>query len=556
MDFIKREYKFFLVLTVLFAANILLFRYKMIDLYIDFGKEIYLAKAIAQGGVLYKDVLALFGPFAYLFNAGIVKIFGANLTNFYTAGCINAFLIITGIYALCREFLEKVVSFSIAVFVLYFCCFTPEVMNYIMPYSYAMVYGLCAAIFAAVFFVKYLKSEKSAYLYVSSFLCGLAAANKYEFILPFAIVILFLIIKRKNIFKILKSLVCFALMPALCAVILYMQGLNIKDFVNYMDIWFKFANSSDMKAYYTGTFYFSLRHFFVAIKSFLFSFLLLTIFYQTVKLTENICVCNTQKRRVIYVCFLLACFICAAKYLQVLINFVFYPAAMVLCLLLILKIKDVYKSTPVLFVSIFSLIVGLKSFFFVQINQYGRYFLPLFIIALVIVLKDFYFKNTQKVFLKTVVFFMVFMSIAGFAANWQTLKTLDTKIETRYGIVYKDAASAKIFNTMLDTVDKLTSPKDTVVVLQEGLMVNFLSGRNSDKYNYIIPSLLELYKEDNVVAHYIKTKPAMFIVLTSPEDKTFICNGWGYKICGFISQNYQLVQTIKADKLILIFKKI
>ena len=179
----------------------------------------------------------------------------------------------------------------------------------------------------------------------------------------------------------------------------------------------------------------------------------------------------------------------------------------------------------------------------------------MFVFFLIILLKEYYFKNTKEIYIKTVVFFLLLLGTVSFAGNLNTLRYLNTKISTPYGTVYKDEASAKVFNTILDTVNKLTAPDDTVVVLQEGLLINFLSGRKADKYNYLIPSLLNLYGEDKVVNQYMSSSPEMFIILTSPNDKALICNGWGYKICGFINKNYRLVQTIKADNLILIFKK-
>lgn len=556
MEFIKREYKIFLILFVLFLINVFLFKYRMFALYIDFGKEIYLPKAIAQGGILYKDVLAIFGPFAYLFNACLVKLFGATINTYYIWGSINAFVLICGFYALCREFLNRIPALSATFFVLYFCCFVPHVMNFVAPYSYGMVYGLCAIIFAALFFTKYLKSDKNLFLYLSSFLCGFAAVNKYEFVLPFFVICLFLILKRTNWLNVLKSAACFLFMPVLCTGILLIQGLSFQELSDYIQLWFRFANSADMKEYYTGTFYFSVKHFVVAIKSFIFSLILLTVIYWMNRAIETACKNNKNKEAVLYFIaffiFFAAGFFCSS----ILINFVFCSIAMVLFLVAITKIKELYKNLPALFICVFALIVGMKSFFFVQINQYGRYFLPLLLLALIVILKDFCFKNTGKIFVKSAVFLLVFMSAVAFCTNLRTLNYLNTKISTPYGTVYKDEASAMVFNTMLDTINKMTKPQDTVVVLQEGLLLNFLSGRKADKYNYLIPALLNLYGENKVVEHFQKNKPELFIILTSPNDSALICNGWGYQICSFVKNNYRPVQTIKADNLILIFKKI
>lgn len=557
-EFIKREYKPILVFLLLFFINTILFKYKMCDVYIDLGKEIYLPKAIAEGGVLYKDVLAIFGPFSYLLNSVFIKIFGVSIRTFYFVGICNALLIIMGIYLLAREFFSRWISFILSCFVLYFCCFVPDVMNFVTPYSYGMVYGLSSVIYSAVFFIKYLKSDENKFLYVSMFLVGTALANKYEFVLPMFVLVSFLFAKKVNWNVLAKAFACGLTVPLLCLIVLWLQGLSVVDFLNYLSDWFKFANSSDMKNYYNGTFYFSFQYFLIALKSFIFSFIVLSVIYYGVKFIETLKIKFKHRyfAHIFYCIFSFVLLIFFCKYSAIFVNYIFYSVAMVLMIFALLKVKNLCKNFCVLFLTLFALAVGLKSFFFMQINQYGRYFLPLILIAFIVVLKDYYFKDNNRIFKITLTYFLLLMSIAAFWNSLGYLRFNNYKITSQYGTIYKDEASAKVFNVILDSINKLTKKDDTLVVLQEGLMINFLSGRRADKYNYLIPALLELYGEENVVAQYKKTSPEMFIVFTSPDDKTLICNGWGYKICGFISKNYKLVQTIKAEKLILIFKKI
>ena len=42
---------------------------------IDCGREVYYPQEILNGKVLYKDLFNIYGPFAYLFNAFLYKIF-------------------------------------------------------------------------------------------------------------------------------------------------------------------------------------------------------------------------------------------------------------------------------------------------------------------------------------------------------------------------------------------------------------------------------------------------------------------------------------------------
>lgn len=585
MEFIKKEYKSLLIIFVLFLVNLLLFKDKMLELYMDFGKEIYFAKAIAQGGVLYRDVLALFGPFAYLLNAVFVKIFGAYIRTFYLAGAVNALLILTGIYALSREFLSRISSFALAIFVLYFCCFVPHVMNYITPYSYAVVYGLCAALFSVLLFVKYLKNTDTRLLYAGMLLAGIAASCKYEFVFLIFVMLAFLFVKKVQLMQLVKSLACYFVVPVICLCVLFLQGLSFKELVDYLFIWLNFASSADIKEYYTGYCYFSWKYFSFALKSFGVVVIALSGLYYIIKGLDSL----SQKIQfkysdlVLYVLLPAVLAILSFKYDILIINFVFCSAAMVLAVLAVIKLCPIVlrvciskregsetsslaelvytlpKNMPVFFLIASALVVSMKVFFFISVIQYGRYFLPLILLALIVVLKKYYFNKNEiqeKLFEKTVVCFLVFMSILSFASNIKTLKMLNHKISSPFGTVYKDEASAKVFNTILTTVNEYTKPQDTVVVLQEGLLINFLSGRKADKYNYLIPALLNLYGENNVVKHFSEVKPEMFIILTSPDDKALICNGWGYGICGYVSRNYRLVQEITADKLILIFKKI
>lgn len=533
----------------------------MIPLFIDFGKEIYFSKAVAQGAVLYKDVLALFGPFAYLLNGLFVKIFGAHLKTFYIVGTVNALFILTGFYFLSREYLNRIFSTVLTIFVLYFCCFAAHLMNYITPYSYGMVYGLCACVWAMVLFVKYLKAGKTDNLYFSLFLAGIAVSCKYEFAALFFVALAMLLINKTPIMKILKSFSFFLLIPLLCTGVLFLQGLKIHELLNYFVMWLKFASCSDMKEYYTGTFYFSLSYFSLAVKSFVVVFLSFSLLYVLIKgidfLSAKIGFKYTQW--LFYLPLFLICLIFFNYFDLLLINFVFCSFAMLLAVLSYIKIRNITNHSAMLFLVISSLAIGAKVFFFVQINQYGRFFLPLILLAIIVVLKNCYFYNnekSQKIFLNTCLFVLVLISCVAFIFNVQTLKTLNHKISTQFGTVYIDEASAKTFNIILDTVYQNSSVGDTVVVLQEGLLINFLSSRKSDKYGYLIPALLKLYGEENVVKHFQEIMPEMFVILTSPDDKNLICNGWGYQICGFVSKNYRVVKAVESDKLILIFKKI
>ena len=67
-------------------------------LIIDCGREAYYPQKILNGKVLYKDLFNIYGPFSYIFNAILFKIFGNNSNTLYIAGSFCAFGIISTLF--------------------------------------------------------------------------------------------------------------------------------------------------------------------------------------------------------------------------------------------------------------------------------------------------------------------------------------------------------------------------------------------------------------------------------------------------------------------------
>ena len=81
-DFIVRN-KYFLLLVILCSAAIFIFCGHYNNILIDIGREIYYPEQITKGEVLYKDLFNIYGPFSYLFNTFLYKIFGIKLSTLY-----------------------------------------------------------------------------------------------------------------------------------------------------------------------------------------------------------------------------------------------------------------------------------------------------------------------------------------------------------------------------------------------------------------------------------------------------------------------------------------
>ena len=104
-----------------------------------------------------------------------------------------------------------------------------------------------------------------------------------------------------------------------------------------------------------------------------------------------------------------------------------------------------------------------------------------------------------------------------------------------------------------------TQPTDKVVVFPEGMIINFLSGRESDGfYNSLLPLYVETFGEDNIIEHFRENEPEMIILNNrSMKDYYFeyICNDYAREFCEFIVENYELQNVIDDGYKYTIFKK-
>ncbi len=554
-DLIKKEYKILFVILLLFTINSILFKSKMIDVYTDFGKELFYSQSVAEGQVLYKDIFVLFGPFSYMLNGFFISIFKNSLNTLYLLGLMNCFSIISCLYLICRNFLSEKFSVAITLFVLYGCCFVPELNNFITPYSYAMTYGLNACFISILLYLEYLKSNSTKLLYFSFLFSGIAATCKYEFLIYVLFISIFTLYQKEKIKNILAALCFLIFIPTLLFTILFASGLSFSDIFEYTKILFKFSSSPELSKVYAGTFYFSPEYFIILLKSFFVFIIAYSFLFFSIWHTEK----RSNKTKIflyIFIILLTAAF--AFFFKTYFMDFVFCWIPIVLTILFVVKINKIKQNKMLLFLILSSLLISLKSYFFLAMNLYGPYFLPLLIISLIVLLCNIFTKEIQKyIFEKSTVLFLSILAVLNFSINLQTLIQKKYKIETNTIKIYVNEQDSKNFNYLIQYIEKNTKKESTLVVLPETPFLNYLTGRKSDNYyNYFVPALLKSYDEKNIIKHYEKTSPDYFIIFTSPHDETALCNGYGFALCGWIKQNYQLLQIVQSNILILIFKKI
>jgi hypothetical protein len=111
---------------------------------VDCGRELYVAAALAEGKMLYRDVWYLYGPGAPYLNSLLFRIFGIHLNVMYFAGSLAGLATMLTLFRCALYFAPLPVAFAIGYIVL-IQSFGGGIFNYPLPYAYPSVYGSVAA---------------------------------------------------------------------------------------------------------------------------------------------------------------------------------------------------------------------------------------------------------------------------------------------------------------------------------------------------------------------------------------------------------------------------
>lgn len=547
MKKINTDLKYLILLCVILIFAIIPTYAHHGNLLIDCGREVYYPTQILLGKILYKDIFNIYGPFAYMLNAFLFKIFGINLNVLYLSGCVCAFLISSLIYLISKRFLSKFFSFTISAFTIAIGVLNLNLFNFIFPYSYAMLYGFVAFLMSFWFILKYQETpEKNLYLYLSSFFAGLCVTSKYEF-LPYLIVILYAILKIKPLKFKQYYFTIFSLlfMPIFCFGILFLQGLEVNNLISTALTIKKMAQSETLKYFYhiQGV-YFNKRT----------PGVLLLNFIKTIVPIGLLLWGTKVKKR------FLTIFLTTFAFLFMLISinpssFIFLP---ILTIILALASLKILKENPKILILVLSCItIDIKVFWGIATLNYGVFFASFLLITIFTLLTErFKDKNiNQNIF---GIYFLIVTVILGLQ-NLLSLTVKNYPIQSMRGKIYSSKDVGNATQDLINYINKNTKKTDTITIFPEGPFINFLTDRKSDNYyNSLIPLYIETFGEENLIEHFKKTKPE-YIIFNNWNTKDYyfkyICQDYALGFCSFVAENYTQEKVIDYGFRYLIFKK-
>lgn len=547
---------------------------------IDTGRELYIPLRILKGEVLYKDIFNIYGALSYQINAIAYLLLGAKINSLRILGTINFMLIISAVWFILKELFNTKVSifskmdlnnkenpFSICFLTfLNIAYLSNGIFNYILPYAFAMTYGICFFLISLLFFIKFSKNNTPKFAYIASLFAGGAIACKYEFT-GYIIFLLTFIIFCKNISKknVLISILSFTIIPCISYGILFFQGMTFEDLIKTYKILKTMASTQAIQYLYsnfTGT-YFNLKVFTIC----LYKTLIITAIGAISFFSNKF---YNQDKFLKFI--VLAFFILGILYTG---SAGFSLLAMINAILFFIFIKQIYKNKPIFIYMLSTILLSLKTFFAVNIETYGAYTLPFIIISLFTFLFHINYSNkeTLKSNIKNI-FSVIVIGMLGLIFIQSGIRTL--KLITGYiytapiksgnyfkiltNTIYTYPYIAKPINNAIKYIEEKTKPSDKIVVLPETQFLNFVTGRPADNlYDSLTPMYFETFGENNIIKHFSETKPEYFIINnrdTSDYGKRYICDDYGIQFCSFVKDNYERVAIFGEKQYILqVFKR-
>lgn len=525
--FLKNRY--LVILWLLSLAAFIVFAGHYTNILLDVGREVYYPQRILEGKVLYKDLFNIYGPFSYLWNALLYKIFGTNLTSLYFSGAVCSLGIVSGIYLIAKKFLNEWLSFALGCYTIVTGICSYHFFNYTFPYSWAMLYGTLSFIYSVFFLLKYKQTDLVKYLYISGLLAGIAAANKYEFIV-FAAVLFIISLFSKNIKTVFYFLLTLLAFPILSFGILFLQGLRIEHLINISKEIHNMVNSSTLNYFYriTGVIFTPMAFMVWGIS------LLKTGFCFTGMLLS----CKLfEKHRIISIILMIIFGITSFYFTN---PEVFSYLVVLLILVSICVYVKIKNNIAVLLLVISATVVSLKTFWGIIPLNYGNYYLPLVLTAFLSVL----FCLINEKYQKAAAIF-IFMVSANFLVNFSIIRAeLTGRISSPQGTIYTYRQNANAANEVLKTLNNFDE-NTTALIYPEGLILNFLSKnhiKSDDYYNSLIPLYFESMGEDNFINILNRKKPELVILNNySTKDYYFeyICNNYAYNFCNTVYNSYE-----------------
>ena len=152
---------------------------------------------LLDGGVLYRDVFWLYGPWAPYFNTLMYAGFGVHTDVLIWVAKLLGAAVVLGVYRCLRTLSSAGMAFTGALSVLTFSCTSG---HFAWPYSFSNLWATCMALFAINSMARWQSTKLTRHLLVSAICAIIVVTCKFIIALPILVSLwMFVLLSRKNL---------------------------------------------------------------------------------------------------------------------------------------------------------------------------------------------------------------------------------------------------------------------------------------------------------------------------------------------------------------------
>ncbi|MES9868582.1 MAG: hypothetical protein ABW090_08840 [Sedimenticola sp.] len=546
------------------------------DIIVDFGRELYVPWQLLNGSTLYTDIAYLSGPLSAYFNALIFSVFGVSIS----ALAFSNFILVNLLAVMIANITVYLTNWltGLLVGVLYLSVFAfsqyADVGNYnfIAPYSHELTHGIILS-FIGFFAIRRLLADKSTLgFFVTGLLSGLVFLTKLEVFFAFigaALTGLGLILLDQNMGWWGRSKVLLIFIVAmLVAPLIAFVGLSMDagSVAGGMGIFFGYINvfNADISSLYYYKLVSGLFDVEGNLVTLVASAAIFVSFLLVISLLARFVTSRPGRNKVELFYFLLVVGIIGAVFFRGQIDWSFVARGFPLIICIIAgvavfyyfrheKEKDKDKAAMFIVLSVFSFLLMLKIVLFATVFHYG--FALLLPSVMVIAISVIYFFPRQVALDKPVYFGLkVFViTILGLFIHWHIEKA-DVLFSQKTVIVGNSQEKIRAdwrgiyVQDALNRLAALAEQGDTLAVLPEGVMINYLARmENSTPYINLMPPEVLMFGEQKIIDSFKKNPPDYMAVVhkvTSEYGYDYFGRDYAVGLGDWISRNYQVLELI------------
>ena len=540
------------------------------DVLVDFGRELYVPWMLAEGKVLYRDLMYFNGPLSPYLNALWFVLFGPSLR---TLVWVNLALLATMMFVMYLV-LRSVSSPSAAfvaclvfIFVFAFSQYEIDVnYNYVCPYSHEATHGMLFSWVALACLLAHARSHWTGWLVGAGLACGLVFLTKPEFFVAIAAAAvtalgLWAWLEKPDFTRALRSIAVFVaalLIPPLVAFALLWISLPWSEAgIGTLGGWWYIWDSR----IYGLRFYRVVMGMDAPLVNLGKMFLMAGVYAAVLVPAMVLATFPSRKWTEILLAGLVFAVLVTQSWRGYLpwsnlgrpLPLFMVVAGSAMAWAVTRHRQD--KQIGALVLIVFSFVILGKMLLNVRLYHYGFVLAMPAMLVLVLALLDWIPTAIKNSGGRQVIFYAVALTVLVVISTWHV--NLSAKLYARTSIAV--GVGADVFLTdkrgeavrlAVDWLDRHTQPQDTVVVLPEGVMINYLSRRrNSTPIVNLMPPEMLMFGEDRILRALQATPPTYVVLVhkdTTEYGFRFFGRDYGQSIEKWLMQNYRTAQLIGA----------